>query len=97
MATIANTFLTFSAIGNREDLVDEIYNISPTDTPFQANIGKVKARAVLHEWQPDALAAAAANAQLEGDDMTLEHRGKTPLDSEKILGWTVKTVPCPPI
>jgi len=69
MATIANTFLTFSAIGNREDLVDEIYNISPTDTPFQANIGKVKARAVLHEWQPDALAAAAANAQLEGDDI----------------------------
>jgi len=24
---------------------------------------------VLHEWQPDALAAAAANAQLEGDDI----------------------------
>src|SRR5258708_31560812 len=69
MATIANTFLPFSAIGNREDLADEIYNISPTDTPFQANIGKVKARAVLHEWQPDALAAAAANAQLEGDDI----------------------------
>jgi hypothetical protein len=69
MATIANTYLTFSAIGNREDLVDEIYNISPTDTPFQANIGKVKARAVLHEWQPDALAAAATNAQLEGDDI----------------------------
>ncbi|HZS83831.1 MAG TPA: DUF5309 domain-containing protein [Stellaceae bacterium] len=69
MATIANTFLTFSAIGNREDLVDEIYMISPTDTPFQANIGKVKARAVLHEWQPDSLAAAATNAQLEGDDI----------------------------
>jgi hypothetical protein len=69
MATIANTFLTFAAIGNREDLADEIYNISPTDTPFQANICKGKARAVLHEWQPDSLAAAAANAQLEGDDI----------------------------
>src|SRR5215472_12446918 len=69
MASIANTFLTFSAIGNREDLADEIYNISPTDTPFQANICKGKARAVLHEWQPDSLAAAAANAQLEGDDI----------------------------
>jgi len=32
MATITNTFLTFSAIGNREDLVDQIYNISPTGT-----------------------------------------------------------------
>src|SRR6185312_524239 len=57
MTTIANTYLTFSAIGNREDLVDEIYMISPTDTPFQAAIGKVKARAVLHEWLPDSLAA----------------------------------------
>lgn len=70
MAIITNTFLTFSAIGNREDLSDEIYNISPTDTPFMGNIGKTKASAVLHEWQSDTLAAAAANAQLEGDDHT---------------------------
>jgi hypothetical protein len=69
MAVIANTYLTFSAVGNREDLVDTIYNISPTDTPFQSLIGKVKASAVLHEWQPDTLAAPAANAQLEGDDI----------------------------
>jgi hypothetical protein len=69
MAVITNTFLTFSAIGNREDLAETIYNISPTDTPFQAAIGKVKASAVLHEWQPDSLAAPAANARLEGDDI----------------------------
>lgn len=70
MAIITNTFLTFSAIGNREDLSDAIYNISPVDTPFMGSIGKAKATAVLHEWQTDALAAAAANAQLEGDDHT---------------------------
>lgn len=70
MAIIANEFLTFSAIGNREDLSDTIYNISPTDTPFLGNISKTKSSAVLHEWQTDALAAAAANAQLEGDDIT---------------------------
>jgi hypothetical protein len=70
MAIISNTFLTFSAIGNREDLSDAIYNISPTDTPFQNAIGKVKASAVLHEWQPDSLAAPGANAQLEGDDIS---------------------------
>lgn len=69
MAIVANTFLTFSAIGNREDLADVIYNISPVDTPFMAAIGKSKASAVLHEWQTDALAAAAANAQLEGDEV----------------------------
>lgn len=69
-AIATGTFLTFSAIGNREDLSDTIYNISPTDTPFQAAIDKNKASAVLHEWQTDALAAAGANAQLEGEDVT---------------------------
>ena len=70
MAIVANTYLTFSAVGNREDLVDTIYNVSPTDTPFQASIGKNKAEATYHEWQTDVLASAAANAQLQGDDTT---------------------------
>lgn len=70
MAIVSNTFLTFSAIGNREDLSPTIYNISPTDTPFQASVGKNKAEATLHEWQTDVLAAAAANAQIQGDDTT---------------------------
>lgn len=70
MAVITNTHLSFSAVGNREDLSDQIYNIAPKDTPFIAAIGKAKATAVLHEWQTDSLAAAAANAQLEGDDIT---------------------------
>jgi hypothetical protein len=72
MTISTGTFLTFAAIGNREDLIDTIFNIDPTDTPFQANIGKTKATAVLHEWQTDGLAAASsANAQLEGDDVVL--------------------------
>ena len=68
MAIVSGTYLTYSAIGNREDLTDQIYTISPTDTPFQAQIPATKALAVSHEWQTDSLAAAAANAQLEGDD-----------------------------
>lgn len=70
MTIVANTFLTYSAIGNREDLADEIYNISPTDTPFMGRIASTKATSVKHEWQTDSLASAAANAQLEGDDFT---------------------------
>lgn len=31
MAILTNEFLTFSAVGNREDLADVIYMISPTD------------------------------------------------------------------
>jgi hypothetical protein len=68
MAIATGTLLTFSAIGNREDLIDTIFNIDPVDTPFMGNVGKNKAEAVLHEWQTQALAAAAANAVLEGDD-----------------------------
>ncbi|MCX7135700.1 MAG: DUF5309 domain-containing protein [Proteobacteria bacterium] len=45
-----------------------IYRISPTQTPFMSSIPKVKASAVYHEWQTQDLAAAANNAQIEGDD-----------------------------
>ena len=62
------TFQTHQAIGNREDLTDLISNISPTETPFFSRAAKVKAKAVYHEWQTDALAAAATNRNIEGDD-----------------------------
>lgn len=68
MAIITNEFLTFAAVGNREDLADQIYSISPVDCPFMEKIGKNKATGVFHEWQSQALADAAPNAQLEGDD-----------------------------
>src|SRR6266487_2067002 len=67
LATSAMT--TFTAIGNREDLIDTIYKIDPTDTPFVSGVDKEKASAVNHEWQTQALASAATNAQLEGDDL----------------------------
>lgn len=70
MTIVANTYLTFSAIGNREDLADTIYNIDFVETPFQKAIDKVKAKATLHEWQTQSLAAAANNAQLQGDDVS---------------------------
>jgi hypothetical protein len=65
------TYQTFTAIGQREDLSDVIYNISPTDTPIMSSIGKTSATAVYHEWQTDSLAAATtANAAVEGADAT---------------------------
>lgn len=68
MAVPTGSFKTFEAIGNREDLADMIYDVSPTETPFMSNVKRGKASAVLHEWQTDVLAAAANNAQLEGND-----------------------------
>lgn len=65
------TYTKYDAIGQREDLTDVIYNISPTDTPIMSSIGKTKATAVNHEWQTDSLAAATtANALVEGADAT---------------------------
>lgn len=65
----ANTFTTASAIGNREDLVNIIYNTSPSDTPLISAIDRVKATAVTHEWQRDQLAAASNNIVAEGSDV----------------------------
>lgn len=73
MALPPGTFTTYSAIGNREDLSDIIYNIDPTETPFIAGIERVKTSAVLHEWQTQALAAVdSVNSVLEGDDATTD-------------------------
>lgn len=70
MTTPADTTSTYDAIGNREDLSDVIYDISPTQTPFISAIAHVSATATNHEWQTDALAAAASNAVIEGEDAT---------------------------
>ena len=68
MAVPASTFQTFSSIGNREDLEDVIYSISPVETPFMTMASRVEATATFHEWQTDALLAAASNRSIEGDD-----------------------------
>ena len=68
---MAATFSAHTVIGQREDLIDIIYDISPADQPIMSSIGKGSAKAVYHEWQTDSLAAATtANAQVEGADAT---------------------------
>jgi hypothetical protein len=71
MTIATNTFLTYSAKGIREDLSNQIYNISPETTPFMNNIGRGTASNTLFQWQTDSLADnTTANAQLQGDDIT---------------------------
>jgi hypothetical protein len=73
MAVDAAALLTYSAIGNREDLSDIIYRIDPTDTPAMTGFEREKATAVNHEWQTQALAAVnSVNSVLEGDDATTD-------------------------
>jgi hypothetical protein len=71
MAVPADTFTTYDSVGIREDLIDVIYDISPTDTPFVSNVGSGSAKGVRHEWQTDELAAVVIDGEtLEGDDAT---------------------------
>jgi hypothetical protein len=73
MAQPSETFDTYDSIGEREDLSDVIYNISPTDTPFLSSAAKTQATAVLHEWQTDSLATAVTdNKVIEGDEATAD-------------------------
>jgi hypothetical protein len=68
MAIPTNTQTKYDTVGIREDLSDIISNISPTTTPFLSNMGKGTADSSQFDWQTDSLAAAAANATIEGDD-----------------------------
>ncbi len=69
MAQVANTYSSYDAAGNREDLIDKIFDISPVDCPVTSAIGSSKAKAKKHDWQIDILATATANnAAVEGDD-----------------------------
>lgn len=70
MTIVTNTFTTFDAKGIREDLSNIITNIAPEETPYMSNIGRESISNSLFEFQTDTLAAAAANKQLEGDDIS---------------------------
>ena len=70
MAVIANSFLTYDAKGIREDLSDLIADISPTQTPFQSNVGTREAENTYFEWQTDSLATASATPVVEGQDLS---------------------------
>ena len=65
---------SFHVPTNREDLIDVVTNISPSETPFLSSLGKVKATAAYHEWSTDSLAAATANAHIEGQDYSFAVR-----------------------
>jgi hypothetical protein len=71
MAQLSSTYETYDAVGNRETLADQIYLITPEETPFLSLIGKQSVDGVHPEWQTDTLATPdTANNKPEGDDWT---------------------------
>jgi hypothetical protein len=71
MAIQTGEFVTSSAIGMREDLINKISIVAQQSTPFLEAIPKGAATAIKHEWQTDSLATPADNAYLEGDTLSL--------------------------
>lgn len=75
MALSTNAHNTYdepiSTGGNREDLSDVLWDVSPTETPLLTMMGKNKATGTNHEWLTDELEDAASNAQLEGNDASV--------------------------
>jgi hypothetical protein len=60
----------YDEVGVKEDVSDIITNISPTKTPFLSTLKTEKVHQKRHDWQEDALDAAASNAAVEGADAT---------------------------
>lgn len=55
----------------KEDLLDQIINIDPFDTPWVSQAPKTTAKHVFHQWMTDTLGTAATTATaVEGDDWT---------------------------
>lgn len=71
MAVVTNTVITPLLKGQREDLLDIIYNIDPYDTPFLSSVGKGTAKAIRHDWQTDELRKPTVNAKIEGDEAAI--------------------------
>lgn len=93
MAQAANTFATNDMVGVREDLTDVIWDISPTDTPFINSVAHPTATQTKHEWQTDSLAAAASNAQIEGDAFTAAAASPTTrVDNLTQVSWKIPRV-----
>lgn len=59
-----------SAIGNREDLSNELCLLAPEDTPLLSLCSKGKANSTFREWNTDKLGAVSTAGISEGADVT---------------------------
>ena len=68
--TLGDTQLDRSGDNVREDFMNAIYNIAPTQTPFMSGIGRENSKDVYTSWQQDDLEEPNdGNAALDGADI----------------------------
>ena len=83
MATYA-TANTYDDKAMREDLLDVLTNIDPTETQLVSGLGKSSAKQIRHEWVIDTLTAVKDNAQIEGAAITYHN----PTNPARIANYT---------
>lgn len=71
MAQASNSFATFNSTRVREQLMDNIWNVSVEETPTLALIGKEKVDGPFVEWLNDSFAAGASNKVEQGNIPTI--------------------------
>lgn len=57
---------------NREDLLDQITNVDPWDTPWVSQAPKVTAQHVYHQWPIDTLGSVTVDGAIEGGDYSYD-------------------------
>ena len=78
MTVPTNLYQKAALKGNHEDLMDKIYNTSPSEVPLSSSFGRTTAITDFHEWQTDVLgSASASNKMIDGDDVTLDSQTAT--------------------
>jgi hypothetical protein len=83
MAKVTNAFDSYTSKGNREDLSEIIYNISPEETPVVSMAGKRAVKSTLFEHQTESLPAVNTDAKLEGDSIAATASNNTVRNSNQ--------------
>ena len=83
MAKVDDSFTTYDAQANREDLSDIIYNIDPFDTPMMTAAGRRNVSNVLFDWQTESLPVEVLTADVEGFE--LDRAASTPTVRENAI------------
>lgn len=77
MAIITNTYETYDATNIPEEVDPKIFRIAREETPIYSSAKFKKTSSESPEWQTQALAAAATNAKVQGDEFTIDARTPT--------------------
>jgi len=83
---------SYDDVAIREDLLEEIKNLSPRETQLMSGLGTSAAKGVMHEYLIKALGAVKTNAYVEGADASYDVQNSTRLFNYTQIfleGWQI--------